>query len=200
MLLHVIVQILLRQESLVANVTLKLVLVQVGHLSVLVQRIITRIELPANVAHVLGTAVSSDVEFQVPFHLEAFSTVFAREFIIVCVSPDVMGLEIVLCLCAIIAFIAAVQQTYIDVLMDQSMGFQVAFVFERFVTSRTLEGSMETVLTGDMAKNFALLLESHLTNVARVSAIAKFLVQVFLMRGIVFVVVQFIRTIVRIQR
>lgn len=52
-LLHVIAQILLRQQPLVAHVALELVLVQVCNFSVLVQRVVARVEFPTDVAHVL---------------------------------------------------------------------------------------------------------------------------------------------------
>lgn len=134
-LFHVIVQILLRQQSLVANVTLELVFVQMCHLSVLVQRIIARVKFSTYVAHVLGIAVGPDVELQIPLHLETFPTMFTGEFVIIGMLSDVMRLEIVLCFRAIIALVAAMQQTGIDILMDQPMGLQVAFIFERFVAS-----------------------------------------------------------------
>lgn len=61
-LLHVVVEVLLRQQPFVADAALELVLVQVGHLPVLVQRVVARVELPTNVAHVLGAAVGTNVE------------------------------------------------------------------------------------------------------------------------------------------
>lgn len=79
-----------------------------GHLSVLVQRIITRVKFPANVAHVLRITVGSNVKLQVPFHLETLSTVLAGEFVIVRVSSDVVRLQVVLRLRPVIALIAAV--------------------------------------------------------------------------------------------
>ena len=78
------------------------------HFSVLVQRIITGIKFPTNITHVLRITVSSYMKFQVPFHLETLSTVFAGEFVIVRVPSDVVRLQVVLRLRPIIAFITAV--------------------------------------------------------------------------------------------
>lgn len=194
-LLHVIVQILLGQQPLVANVAPELVLVQMRHLSVLVQRIIARVKFPAYVAHVLGIAMGPDVKLQIPLHLETFPTMFTGEFVIICMPPDVMRLEIVLRFRAVIALVAAMQQTGVEILMDQPVGLQVAFVLERFLASRTLERSMEAVFAGDVAEDLALLLESGLANVAGIAAIVELLVQIVLLRTIL-VTFQFFGTIV----
>lgn len=194
-LLHVIVQILLRQQPLVANVALELVLVQMRHLSVLVQRIIARVKFSTDVAHVLGIAVRPDMKLQIPLHLETFSTMFTGEFVIIGVPSDVMRLEIVLCFRAVIALVATMQQTGIDILMDQPMGLQVAIILERFVASWTLERSMEAVFAGNMAEDLALLFESGLANVAGIRAIVELFVQMILLRRIL-VIFQFFRTIV----
>lgn len=183
-LLHVIVQILLRQQPLVANVALELVLVQMCHLSVLVQRITARVKFSTYVAHVLGIAVRPDVKLQIPLHLETFPTMLTGEFVIIGMLSDVMRLEIVLRFRPVIALVAAMQQTGIDILMDQPMGLQVAFVLERFVASRTLERSMEAVFAGNMAEDLALLFESSLANVAGIGAIVELFVKIVLLRTI----------------
>lgn len=150
-LLHVVIEILLRQEPLVANAALELIFVQVGHFPVLVQRVVARVEFPTDVAHVLGRTVSADVELQVPFHLEAFPAVLAGELVVVGVSSDVMGLQIVLRLRTIVALVAAMKQTQIQLLVSQPVSFQVALVLERLVASCAFERSMEAVLAGDVA-------------------------------------------------
>ena len=108
----------------------------------------------------------------------------ASELVIVRVPPDVMGLEIVLRFGTVVAFVTAVQQAQVDILVNEPVGPQIALILEGFVACRALEGSMEAVLAGDVAQDFALLLEHCLADVAGISAVVEFLVQVLLLRGI----------------
>lgn len=122
--------------------------------------------------------MGSDVELQIPLHFETFTAVLAGELVIVRVTSDVMGLEVVLRFRAIVAFVTAVQQAGVDLLVNQSVSLQVALVLERFVAGGAFEGSMEAVLAGDVTKDLALLLEHRLADVAGVGTVVEFLVQV----------------------
>lgn len=196
-LLHVTVEVLLRQQPLVANAALELVLVQVHHLSVLVQGVVARVELAADIAHVLRAAVCPNVELQVPLHLETFAAVLAGELVVVRVPSDVMGLEVALRLGAVAALVAAVQQTRVDVLVDRTMSLQVAFVQEGLVARGTFERPMEAVLAGDVTENLSLLFERRLTDIAGVTTVVQLLVQIFLF--IVRLLPGFVRAIGDIQ-
>lgn len=179
-LLHMAVQVLLRQQPFVANAALELVLVQVHHLSVLVQGVVACVELAADIAHVLRAAVSPDVELQVPLHLETLAAVLAGELVVVRVPSDVMGLEVALRLRAIAALVATVEQTRVDVLVDRTMSLQVAFVQEGLVARGTFERPMKAVFAGDVTENLSLLFERRLTDVAGITTVVQLLVKIFL--------------------
>lgn len=176
-LLHMIVQILLRQELLVAHVTVKFVFVQMRHFPVFVQGVIARVESAANVAHVLRAVVRAEVELEIPFHLEALAAMLAGESVLVGVSPGVMRLQIALCSTAVVALVATVQRARIHLLVNEPVHLQVAFVFESFAANCALERTTKTVLARDVAQNFTLLLKHYLTDITYVISVDESLVK-----------------------
>lgn len=176
-LLHMIVQILLRQELLVAHVAVKLVLVQVRDFPVFVQGVIARVESTANVAHMLKAVVRAEMELEIPFYLEALAAMLASESILVGMSPNVMRFQIAFGSTAIVAFIATVQRAGIHLLMNEPVHLQVALVFETFAANCALERTMKTVFARDMAQNFTLLLIYYLTNITYIMSSNEFLVE-----------------------
>lgn len=168
MLQHMIIQIFFRQQSFVANRTVKFVLVQMSHLPMLIEGVITPIKSAADITHVLRNSMGSNMEFQVPFHLESFSAMFTSKLVLGCVLSNIMRLEIVFRLCSVFTFVTVMQQTCIHVLVNLTVSFQVTFVLESFRTSGTFERPMKTVLATDMTQNLAFLFKGHLTNIASI--------------------------------
>lgn len=129
-LLHVIVQVLLREQSFVTHDALKFVIVQMRHLHVFVQGVAAGVEPAAAVAHVRRIIVGTDVELEVPLDLKSLAAMLARELVVVRVLPDVVGLKVVLCLCSVIALVAAVKLRSVHLLVDHFVRLQVALVLE----------------------------------------------------------------------
>jgi len=122
---------------------------------------------------------------QVPFYLEAFTTMFAGEFIFVGVSPDTVGFQITLRSTAIVAVTAAIQRIRIHLLMNKPMHLQIVLIFKTFAANCTSEGTMKTVLAHNVAQNFTLLFEHYLGNITNVIFVNKFFVKYIFFSGFV---------------
>jgi hypothetical protein len=156
--LHVDIKILLRQQLLMADVTLELVVVQVHDSSMLVKRVLARVHSSACVAHMLGGSMGAQVELEVHFHFKALATVVAFEIVSSGVLPYLVGLEVVLRFSSVIAFVATKQIITAVVAMLVRMHVELVLGFEGLGTLGALENFAGRVL------HFNVLL--HLVSVA----------------------------------